>query len=151
MLTRRFLLSAALAAPALSLISRPAFASSTEVFNVDGLAIRGTDPVAYFTQGTPVPGEEAFQLDWMAATWRFANMENMVAFEANPRDFAPQYGGYCAYAMSKGAVASSVPEAWTIYEDKLYLNFSTGVRDIWQQDIPGNIALADGFWPDALT
>lgn len=83
----------------------------------------------------------------MGATWHFPNAERRDMFESNPEACAPKYGGHCAYAASKGAVASMVPEAWTIVDGELYLNYSLGVRDIWRRDIAGNIALADGFWP----
>jgi len=86
----------------------------------------------------------------MGAIWRFSNPENMAAFEMNPRAYAPQYGGYCAYAMAQGAVATTVPEAWTIQDGKLFLNFSTGVRQLWKKDVPGYVAAADRHWPDAL-
>ena len=55
--------------------------------------------------------------------------------------------GHCAYAMSKGYIAPTVPEAWTIYEDRLYLNFTLRARELWLQDVPGNIALGDANWP----
>ena len=68
----------------------------------------------------------------------------------NPHAYAPQYGGYCSFAMSKGAIATTVPEAWAIVDGKLYLNYSVNVRSVWSEDIPGNITLADGHWPDIL-
>ena len=68
-------------------------------------------------------------------------------FERDPEKYAPQYGGHCAYAMSKGYIAPTVPEAWTIYEDRLYLNFTLLARELWLQDVPGNIALRDANWP----
>tara|TARA_R110002094_G_scaffold94300_1_gene95444 strand:+ start:636 stop:1055 length:420 start_codon:yes stop_codon:yes gene_type:complete len=135
----------------LPVLATPVLAASPDIFAVDGLAIRGTDPVAYFTDQMPVAGDPAHRLMWRGATWRFASMANRDLFEADPMAYAPQYGGYCAYAASKGAIATSVPEAWTIYEGKLYLNFSQNVRDIWRRDIPGNILRADGYWPDILT
>lgn len=147
MLTRRHVLGLLAVTP---LLARPAYAASPEVFADGGLAIRGADPVAFFDGNGPVIGETAHSLMWKGAEWRFANAENRAAFESNPLAYAPQYGGYCAYAMSKGYVASSEPEAWTIYEGKLYLNFSVTVRGIWSQDIPGNIAKADTNWPAAL-
>ena len=147
MLARRSLLGLMATTP---LLARPAFAASPEVFSHDGFAIRGTDPVAYFTQGVPMAGNEAHKLMWRGATWTFANAENMAMFEMDPERYAPQYGGYCAYALSKGAIATSVPEAWTIVDGRLYLNFSVNVRSIWSQDIPGNIALADANWPGVL-
>ena len=147
MLTRRMALGLIAATP---LFARPAFAATAETFAIDGVAIRGADPVAFFTQGAPVMGNPDHALMWKGATWQFANAENMAQFETDPVAFAPQYGGYCAFAMSKGAIATTVPEAWTIHEGKLYLNYSTNVRKIWSEDIPGNIALADGNWPGIL-
>ena len=98
----------------------------------------------------PVAGKADHALMWNGAQWLFASAENMAKFEANPEAFAPQYGGYCAYAMSKGAIATSDPESWTIHDGKLYLNYSVNARKIWSQDILGNIALADANWPSAL-
>lgn len=120
------------------------------VFATNGIAIHGTDPVAYFTQGKPVDGSPDHAIMWGGATWLFSSAENRAAFEADPRAYAPQYGGYCAYAASQGALAPSVPEAWTIHEGKLYLNFSTGVRTIWAEDIPGHIAAADAAFPGLI-
>ena len=147
MLTRRSLIGLLAASP---LLARPALAATPEVFSDGGAAIRGTDPVAYFTSGGPVQGSEAHMLMWRGATWLFASAENMAAFEMNPDGYAPQYGGYCAYAVSQGYTASTDPEAWTIYEGKLYLNFSKSVRSRWERDIPGHIAQADANWPDVL-
>lgn len=117
---------------------------------MDGIAINGFDPVAYFTAGEPVKGDPAIAADWQGAQLLFSSPENKARYEADPDRFAPRYGGYCAYAVSKGATAPTDPEAWTIHEDRLYLNFSTDVRAIWQQDIPGNIARADANWPGVL-
>ena len=150
MLTRRMLLTAAVAAPAAAFLARPAMAMEPEVFSDGGIAIRGADPVAFFTEGAPVIGSADHALMWNGTTWHFASADNMELFMANPEAYAPQYGGYCAFAMSKGYVATSVPEAWTIHEDKLYLNYSVNVRQVWSEDIPGNIALADENWPNAL-
>ena len=148
---RKFLAAAALTATGPALLARPAYAMKPKVFIHNGLAIRGTDPVAYFTAGAPTQGLDAHQSEWMGATWAFASAENKALFDANPETYAPKYGGYCAYAVSKGATATTDPEAWTIHEDRLYLNFSTNVRQIWQEDIPGNIMKADANWPGVLT
>lgn len=151
-LTRRGLLAAALAAPAAAFLARPqpVMAMEPEVYSDGGVAIRGADPVAYFTEGAPVIGSEEHSLMWNGTTWRFASAENMETFMGDPEAYAPQYGGYCAFAMARGYIASTVPEAWTIHEGTLYLNYSTGVRAQWEQDIPGNIAAADENWPSAL-
>ncbi|MEB3211444.1 MAG: YHS domain-containing (seleno)protein [Leptolyngbyaceae bacterium] len=115
------------------------------------LAIRGYDPVAYFTEGQPVEGSSAYQYEWNGATWKFSSEANLTAFVENPEAFAPQYGGYCAKALSEGNLASIDPTAWRIVDGKLYLNYSAAVQQQWVQDIPGNIALGDANWPEILT
>ncbi len=147
---RKFLAAAAMTATAPALLARRAYAMKPKVFVHNGLAIRGYDPVAYFTQGGPVEGTEEHRSDWNGATWAFASAENKAMFDADPEAFAPKYGGYCAYAVSKGSTATTEPDAWTIYEDRLYLNFNTTVRGIWSEDIPGNVAKADNNWPGVL-
>ena len=114
------------------------------------LAVSGYDPVAYFVEGRPVEGRKAFEFEWNGATWRFANAENRAAFAADPEKFAPQYGGYCAWAVSQGTTASTEPEVWRIVDGKLYLNYSKSVQSTWVRDIPGNIAKADKNWPGVL-
>ena len=116
----------------------------------NGLAIRGTDPVAYFTQGRPTAGSSEFTYTWNNATWQFASAENREQFAANPEQYAPQYGGFCAWAVSQGYTASIDPNAWKIVEGKLYLNYSKGVQRRWERDIPGNINKADANWPGVL-
>ncbi len=116
----------------------------------NGLAIRGTDPVAYFTEGTAVAGSEAFTYIWGNATWRFASAENRNLFVENPDQYAPQYGGFCAWAVSQGYTASIDPNAWRIVDGRLYLNYSRGVQRQWEQDITGNIRQGDANWPGVL-
>ena len=118
--------------------------------SASGLAIRGTDPVAYFTEGKAVKGDSQFESEWQGATWRFASAENQQLFESDPEAYAPQYGGYCAKALAEGNVVSTDPEAWKIVDGKLYLNYSPEVQQQWLKDVPGNIALADANWPDVL-
>ena len=150
MLTRRTLLGAAFAAPAATLLTRPALAMEPETFAVDRIAIRGADPVAYFTDGGPVIGSADHALMWKGATWHFASAENMATFEADPERYAPAYGGYCAFAASRGYLAPTIPEAWTIHEDRLYLNANLRARELWLRDVPGNIAKGDANWPAIL-
>ncbi len=154
MLTRRHLLTAALAAPAaaglgLALPTRLR-AEEPRIFAVDGIAIRGADPVGYFTAAQPVAGEGGHALMWKGATWLFADAAALAAFEADPYSYAPAFGGYCAYAASQGYLAPSVPEAWTVHEGRLYLNASLRARELWLQDIPGNIAKGEANWPAIL-
>ena len=113
-----------------------------------GVAIKGYDPVAYFEQGEPVKGSNEFQHEWQGATWRFSSVSNRDLFAADPDKYAPRYGGYCAYAVSQGSTADIDPEAWTVVEGKLYLNYNRQVREIWATDIPGNIKKADRHWPE---
>lgn len=144
MLTRRALIAALAATVAL-----PAWAGGKQVFNTGGVAINGYDPVAYFSQGRPVEGKSAMSVKWHGAIWRFSSEENRQAFEMDPQRYAPAYGGYCAYAMTQGALAKTVPEAFTIHNGRLYLNYSTEIRGLWKEDIPGNVAKADAHWPAA--
>ncbi|MBF66767.1 MAG: YHS domain protein [Gammaproteobacteria bacterium] len=113
-------------------------------------AVRGHDVVAYFTEGKPVKGSKKHSIDWMGARWQFASASNLAAFEADPNRYAPQYGGYCAYAVSKGTTASGDPDNWTIVDGKLYLNYNDGVQEIWEADIPLYTSLADANWPRVL-
>ncbi len=115
-----------------------------------GGAIRGYDPVAYHTEGKPVAGKRAHRVEWKGATWSFASAENKALFEGDPEKYAPRYGGYCAWAVSQGYTASIDPDAWSIVDGKLYLNYSLGVREQWSGDIPGNIAKGDANWPKLL-
>lgn len=151
MTTRRKFLAFAAALPVSLAAARPLLAATPPVFATDGVAINGYDPVAYFTEGKPVKGVAEFASEWEGATLRFASAENKATFDGDPGAYAPKYGGYCAYAVSKGATAPTDPEAWTVHEGRLYLNFSTDVRTIWRQDIAGNIAKADTNWPGVLS
>ena len=153
MISLRRLAFAALLLPAALLLHVPeSHAGKDPVYTgtFSDLAVGGYDPVAYFTEGQPLEGSGDFELEWNGATWRFASQANLEAFKAEPEAYAPQYGGYCAWAVAQGYTASTVPEAWHITDGKLYLNYSLGVRDTWRQDIPGHIAKADGNWPKVL-
>jgi len=114
------------------------------------LAIRGADPVAYFTDGASVLGSGEYQYEWQGVTWQFSSAQNRAMFASDPDRYAPQYGGYCAKALSEGNLASIDPDAWRIVDGKLYLNYSLDVQQQWMQDVPGNIALADDNWPEIL-
>ena len=117
------------------------------VFNEGGTAIRGYDSVAYFTQEEPVEGSAEYVTEYNGAQWRFASAGNRDLFAAEPEKYAPQYGGYCAWAAAKNYIASIDPHAWSIKDGKLYLNFSKFVRARWAVDKSGNIAKADKNWP----
>ena len=112
-----------------------------------GVAIDGYDPVAYFTDAKPIAGSKEFQTSHQGATWYFASAEHRDAFIKEPDKFAPQYGGYCAYAVGNGYTADIDPEAWSIVNGKLYLNYSLKVRETWIKDQVNLIAKGDQNWP----
>jgi len=108
-----------------------------------GVAIRGFDTVAYFTQGKAVEGVEEFSVDWSGATWLFSTQEHADLFEGSPEQYAPQYGGYCAYGVSQDYLVKIEGDQWKIEDDKLYLNYDKKVQKTWLEDIPGYIESAN--------
>lgn len=144
--TRRALIAGAFCAIAVA-STRTRAEPNRRWFAENGVAIRGTDPVAYFTQGRPVAGRANLTLDWAGTTWRFATDAHRAAFAADPARYAPAYGGFCAWAVAEGYTAPIDPAAWTIVEGRLYLNFSRSIHRRWERDIPGNIRRADANWP----
>jgi YHS domain-containing protein len=112
----------------------------------DGFALKGYDPVAYFTAGEPTPGADQYTYSWMGAKYRFASAENLERFKAAPEKYAPQYGGYCAYAMSLNRIADIDPHRWAIMDGKLYLNNGFVAQSLWSLDKHGSIVAADKHW-----
>ncbi len=113
-------------------------------------ALDGYDTVAYFTEGKPVVGSDRFVSELQGVKFRFASAENKARFDADPDRYRPQYGGYCAYAVSQGGAASGDPLVWDIHDGKLYLNLNLGIQKRWRQDRDGYIAKADANWPGVL-
>ena len=150
MLNRRSFLVAAASAPAVLALTRPAAAAEPPVYATNGIAINGYDPVAYFTDGKAVEGSAEFTSEWDGATLQFASAANKDLFDSDPEAYAPKYGGYCAYAVSKGYTASTDPDAWSIYEGRLYLNYSKSVRALWSVNKKGHVRSADANWPGVL-
>ncbi|WOO39297.1 YHS domain-containing (seleno)protein [Rubellicoccus peritrichatus] len=111
-----------------------------------GVALKGYDPVAYFTEGKPTPGNETISADWEDVTYHFSSEENRREFEANPERYVPQYGGYCAYAIAINRIADIDPEEWAIVDDKLYLNANFLAQGLWDADRDGNIESGDKYW-----
>jgi len=110
------------------------------------IAIKGYDTVAYFKAGKAQQGIESFTFQWHGMTWHFISKENRDLFAASPEKYAPQYDGYCAWAMTEARKAITDPEVWTIVNGKLYLNCSRTAYEKWSSDIPGNIKKADRNW-----
>jgi len=124
-----------------------AHAQKAEVFNEGGIAIHGYDAVAYFIKSQPVKGDSKFAYKWNNATWYFADQQDLDMFKSNPEKYSPQYGGYCAYGVSVNHKASTKPEAWSIVNGKLYLNYNTDVQATWKKDQAKRINDADKIWP----
>lgn len=118
-----------------------------EVVNAkNGLALEGYDAVAYFQEGKPTHGKQAFQHEWQGAKWFFANALNRDAFASAPEKYAPQYGGYCSWAVSHGYTANGDPQAWKIIDGKLYLNYNLEVREEWEKDTTNYINAGNKNW-----
>lgn len=109
-------------------------------------AIRGYDPVAYFQDGKPVKGQAGLTYRWNDADWHFSTPENLERFKKDPKAYAPQYGGYCAYGTAEGHKAPTEPDAFTVLDGKLYLNYNKEVQVLWNKDRPGFIRKADSNW-----
>lgn len=122
-------------------------AAPVAAVNADrGVALKGYDPVAYFTTGRPEPGVEAYTITWRGATYRFATAEHRDRFAARPEAYAPQYGGYCAYAMSINQIADIDPARWAIVDGKLYLNKNRLAHVLWSVNQRGHITDGDRNW-----
>ena len=140
----------ALALAIAMLFTVPAYAADAIYSNWLGLAIGGYDPVAYFTEGKPVEGSGDYTAKWKGADWRFASAANRDMFVAAPEKYAPQYGGYCAYAVAQNSTAKIDPTAWAIVNGKLYLNYSHDIQKTWIANRDAFIVAADKNWPSVL-
>ncbi len=116
----------------------------------DGIAIGGYDPVSFHQQSGPVMGTHDHILMWQGATWLFVSAKNMERFEANPRAFAPRFGGYCAFGLSVGTLVQANPQAWVLRDDGLYLFKDQLAAEVWLEDADNRINLAKGKWPRIL-
>jgi len=129
----------------MSLALDPVFSS-----RFSSVAIRGYDPVAYFTEGAAFKGKKEFQYEWKGAKWNFTSEENMNKFALSPESYEPQFGGYCSYAVGLGQTASSDPTQFTVTGGKLYLNFSSKTKILWEDDREKFIEQAHENWPKLL-
>lgn len=152
--TFRFSLTAtlALAAALAAVLPQSAQAydeNSTSALNVDarGVAVKGHDVVAYFTEGAPVAGKAEFAAQHDGATYHFATAAHRDAFKANPARFVPQFGGFCAMGVALEKKLDGDPTAWKIVDDRLYLNVNKGVQQKWLEDVPGHLKKANANWP----
>ncbi|MEO0983062.1 MAG: YHS domain-containing (seleno)protein [Pseudomonadota bacterium] len=150
----RSMIAAALIVAAPATIAAPvAYADKAPVYTsrFSNVAVQGYDPVAYFTVGEATKGAADYSTTYKGAEFRFASQENLDLFLGDPEAYAPQYGGYCAWALADGRLAKGDARYWRIVDGKLYLNYSRGVQQKWLADIPGFIAKANANWPSILT
>jgi hypothetical protein len=115
-----------------------------------GWGLDGYDPVAYFTDQKPVLGDPKYAYEVQGIKWKFASLEHRQTFAADPGRYEPQFGGYCAYAVSLNTTAHGDPHQWAIVNDKLYVNANAIAKHLWSSDRPGNIDKGDKNWPNIL-
>jgi YHS domain-containing protein len=133
----------------LLLVAMPAMAQTKKLLNLDknGIAIKGYDPVAFFTQNKPVKGNPQFASDYNGARYLFASAEDKATFDANPGKYEPQFGGFCAYGVSQGHTASIKIDTFQIVDGRLLFNYDLDVKKEFQKDTQGNLKKADQNWP----
>ena len=150
---RKLLTALAFVFGTLTFASAPAYADQAPVYTgaLSRVAVGGYDPVAYFTDGHPVRGAAQFRINHQGYEYRFASAGHLAAFRANPSRYLPQYGGYCAWAVSQGYTASGNPNNWRIVDGRLYLNYNAEIQTRWEGDIPGHIRTANANWPSVLS
>ena len=151
-LTSKYSLIASFFALLFSLQINTSFAKESEVYTGfwSNKAVSGYDTVAYFTEGKPVKGSSKFKYKYQGAEWFFSSAKNLDLFKNDPEKYAPQYGGYCAWAISQGHTASADPKQWNIQDGKLYLNYDASVQKDWLKDKANFIELANKNWPSVL-
>lgn len=128
-------------------LSTTIHAQAIKYYTTNGTAINGYDPVAYFFQNTAIAGTESYTTDWSGSKWKFISQANLDSFKLAPSKYAPQYGGFCAYGCSENHKSPTDPNAFTIVDNKLYLNYSLKVKALWIKDTTGRIKNADAYWP----
>ncbi len=131
----------------LSVIIVVTYGQRSEVFAPDGKAIKGYDPVAFFKASKAVPGADSLAYEYKGAKWLFSSRENLELFKASPDQYAPQFGGYCAYGTAEGHKAPTQTDTWSIVDGKLYFNYNQKVKSLWVKDQPALIEKANVNWP----
>jgi YHS domain-containing protein len=149
MIMKKLILSLIVATLALPLFAQTA---SKTLLNLDktGVAIQGYDPVAFFTDKKPVKGDQNFLVKHAGAIYFFASKEHKDLFKADPAKYTPEFGGYCAYGVSRNKLVEIDVDAFQIVDGKLLLQYSKGVRDDFNKDTKGNLAKADANWVGLL-
>lgn len=147
-MTKFILASAFLAFFALVNPAQAADPIYTGTFN--NKAVQGYDTVAYFTQGKAVKGSKDFKTKYKGADWFFSSQEHLDLFKANPEKYAPQYGGYCAWAAAHDTLAKGDANHWHIEDGRLYLNINKNIKNQWLPRRAELIDTADEAFPVLL-
>jgi YHS domain-containing protein len=136
----------------LGLMGNVAMAKEAPIYTsfFSSVAVSGYDTVSYFTDKKPVLGDAKYKTNYQGAEWRFSTAAHRDAFVADPARYAPQYGGYCAWAVAQGSTASADPLRWRVVNDKLYLNYDADVQTKWEANMPAFIQQANKNWPAVL-
>jgi len=130
------------------LLSMQAFAKPpvyTSFFS--SVAVSGYDTVTYFTESKAVKGDAQYSTEYKGVEWHFSNQSNLDMFKNTPEKYAPQYGGYCAWAVAHNDTAKGDPQQWTIHNNKLYLNYDSDIQSRWLKDKKTLITKANSYWP----
>lgn len=149
---RTFLAAAMIAAGPIAISAPAAFAEKDPIYTAkrSNLALQGYDTVAYFTVATATKGSAEFSTTYEGAEFRFASEDNLNLFLGDPAKYAPQYGGYCAWAVAQGKTAKGDARRWAVVDGKLFLNYNKGIQKKWDKDRAGFITRADQNWPTVL-
>lgn len=149
---RTLIAATLIAAGPIAVMTPAAYAEKDAVYTgrFSNTALQGYDTVAYFTKGEPTKGSSEFTTIYQGAEFQFASQENLTLFLADPEKYAPQYGGYCAWAVAQGDTAKGDARRWAIVDGKLYLNYNKGIQKKWDKDRAGFITSADANWPTVL-
>ena len=151
---RQFLLPALLTAlvaataVALPLTAHAYDERATIAINLDaqGVALKGYDPVSYFSASGPTEGKAELSHSHEGATYRFASAANRDSFRAAPARYAPAFGGFCAMGVALNKKLDVDPHLWRIVDGKLYLNVHKEAQSRWLEDVKGNVAQALSNW-----
>jgi len=127
---------------------QPVMAGEAKMINTEpnNVAIKGYDPVAYFTKGQPMKGNPEVTYSWNGAQWHFATATHRDMFAGSPERYAPQFGGFCSMALTRGEIKTIDPEAWKVIDGKLYLAFSKRGREKFDENTHVNIKKAEENW-----
>lgn len=114
----------------------------------NGVAIQGYDPVAYFESSKAIEGKSEIKTEYQKATYYFSSEKNKTMFLKQPEKYVPQFGGYCAYGVSENHTSPTDPQAFTIVDDRLYLNYNLKVKELWSKNREERIKKADETWKE---